>query len=187
MRRIRRAILGPRRRRPSAPAAHPALERLRQAHALFDRGEYGSAAIEFHDLAERGEAAGLAHSSRIYLLAGRAYVFAGQAKEGMHVLQRGIQAAARFGQLGRLANAAPRITSELRQHGFEQEAEAFVAALESVPNRPLAAPSPAKQAPRLPPKCPYCGGTVHPDEAEWIDPRSIACDYCGSIVQAAEA
>jgi hypothetical protein len=105
----------------------------------------------------------------------------------MQDLRRGIGAATRFGLLPQLAGAAPRIASEMRQHGYGKEAEAFVASLEAALKHPLAAPAPAKQTRRLPPKCPYCGGTIHPGEAEWIDERSIACDYCGSVVQVVEA
>jgi hypothetical protein len=154
---------------------------------MFDAGEYTPAAAEFHDLAERGEAAGMPRSTRVYVLAGLCYMFAGSPEEGMRDLKRGIEAATRFGQLPRLAGAAPRITSEMREHGFEKEADAFVASLEAALKHPLAPPAPARQTPRLPPKCPYCGGTIHPGEAEWVDERSIACDYCASVVQAAEA
>jgi hypothetical protein len=180
--------MGPRRWRPAAAAAaRPALQRLRRAHAQFDAGEYALAAAEFRDLAERGEAAGIPRSTRIYLLAGRAYLFAGSPEEGMQDLQRGIEAATRFGQLPRLAAAPPRLASEMRERGFGKEADAFVASLEAALKHPLAAPAPAKQTPRMPPKCPYCGGTIHPGEAEWVDERSIACDYCESVVQAVEA
>jgi hypothetical protein len=42
--------------------------------------------------------------------------------------------------------------------------------------------SPAELS-KLPPECPNCGGSVHPDEIEWTDSRSAICDYCGSILQ----
>jgi hypothetical protein len=38
---------------------------------------------------------------------------------------------------------------------------------------------------KLPPECPNCGGSVHPDELEWTDSHSAVCDYCGSVIQAA--
>jgi len=154
---------------------------------MFDAGEYDSAAAEFRDLAERGEAAGIPRSSQVHVLASRAYLLAGRPEEGMQGLRRSIEAATHFGQLPRLAGAAPRITSEMREHGFEKEASAFAASLEAALKHPLAAPVPAKQSHRLPPKCPSCGGTIYPDEVEWLDDRSVACDYCGSVVQAAEA
>jgi len=154
---------------------------------MFDAGEYASAAAEFRELAERGEAAGLPRSTQVFVLAGRAHLLAGRPEDGMQDLRQGIEAATRFGQLPRLARAAPRITSEMREHGFEKEADAFAASLEAALKHPLPAPAPTKQAVRLPPKCPYCGGTIHPGEAEWVDEQSIACDFCGSVVQAAEA
>jgi hypothetical protein len=40
-----------------------------------------------------------------------------------------------------------------------------------------------EEKPRLPGKCPQCGGTVHPQEVEWIDERTASCDYCGSILE----
>lgn len=187
MRRMRRAILGPRRWRPAGAAAAPALLRLRRAHAMFEAGEYASAAAEFRDLAERGEAAGLPRSTQVYVLAGRAYVYAGLPEQGMQDLRRGIDAAARFGQLPRLAGAASRIASEMRERGHAGEADAFVASLEAALQHPLAASAPAEQTHRLPPKCPHCGGTIHPGEAEWVDERSITCNYCGSVVQALKA
>jgi hypothetical protein len=180
--------MGARRWRPAAAAAaHPALQRLRRAHAQFDAGEYASAAAEFRDLAERGQAAGIPRSTQVYVLAGRAYIFAGCPQEGMRDLKRGIEAATRFGQLPRLAGAAPRLASEMREHGFGKEADDFVASLEAALKHPLTAPAPARQTPHMPPKCPYCGGTIHPGEVEWVDERSIACDYCGSVVKAVEA
>ena len=177
--------MGPRRWRPArVAAAHPVLQRLRRAHAMFDAGDYASAASEFRDLARRGEAAGVPRSTQVFMLAGRAYLFADRPEEGIQDLSRGVEAATRFGQLPRLAAAAPRIASEMRELGFGKEADVFVAALEAALKHLLAVPAPAKQTPRLPPKCPYCGGTIHPGEAEWVDQRSIACDYCGSVVEA---
>jgi hypothetical protein len=154
---------------------------------MFDAGEYDPAAAEFRDLAKRGEAAGIPRSTQVHVLAGRAHLLAGRPEEGMQDLRRGIEAATHFGQLPRLASAAPRITSEMREHGFEKEAAAFSASLEAALKHPLAAPMPAKHTHRLPTKCPSCGGTIHPGEVEWVDERSIACDYCGSVVPAAEA
>lgn len=122
------------------------------------------------------------------MLAGRAYLLAGRMEEGMRDLEQGIHAAARFGQLSRLAGAAPRIEAELRALGLGQQADAFLAALQAAYPNPLpAGPSSAKPSIHLPPKCPFCGGTIHPGEADWVDDRSIACDYCGSVVPATEA
>lgn len=191
MRRMRRTLLGGRRsRRIVGPILGPGLQRLRLAHARREAGDYRTAADEFHALAERGEADGIPRSVQAFVLAGQSYLLAGQHDEGVADLQRSVQGAARFGQLPRLAAASTRIAAELRADGFGQEADAFLGMVASAGQQPLAAqPSagPVHATPRLPTKCPSCGGTIHPGEAEWVDERSIACEYCGSVVQAAEA
>ena len=190
MRRMRRGLFGGRRgRRILGPLLHPALNRLRLAHARREAGDYISAAAEFHELAERGEAEGIPRSVQAFVLAGQCYLLAGQREQGLADLRRSIEAATRFGQLPRLAAAAPRIAAELRSAGFAQDAEAFLKMLEpTMPQPPTALPAAAAvpNRPRLPPKCPSCGGTIHPGEVEWIDPYSVACDYCGTVVQAAQ-
>lgn len=190
MRRLRRGLFGGRRaRRILGPMLHPALQRLRLAHARREAGDDLSAAHEFHNLAERGEAEGIPRSVQMYVLAGQCFLLAGQRDRGLSDLRSSLEAAARFGQLPRLAASAPRIAAELRATGLDQEADAFLKMLESTGQKPQAAqPSPplVPNLTRLPPKCPSCGGTIHPGEAEWVDPQSIVCDYCGSVVQAAQ-
>jgi NAD-dependent SIR2 family protein deacetylase len=48
---------------------------------------------------------------------------------------------------------------------------------------PLAGDMSAISQRRLPPKCPYCGGTVHPGEVEWINDTAAECDFCGSVIE----
>jgi hypothetical protein len=190
MRRMRRALFGGRRaRRILGPVLHPALERLRLAHARREAGDFISAAAEFHELGERGEAEGIPRSVQAFVLAGQCYLLAGHREQGLADLRRSIEAATRFGQLPRLAAAAPRIAAELRAGGLGPEADAFLKMLApAAPEPPTAQPSAAifPNHPRLPPKCPSCGGTIHPGEVEWVDPHSVSCDYCGSVVQAAQ-
>jgi len=160
---------------------------LRLAHARREAGDYRTAADEFHALAESGEAEGIPRSVQAFVLAGQSYLLAGQHDQGVADLQRSVKAAVRFGQLPRLAAASTRIAAELRTDGFGQEADAFLGRLASAGQQPLEAqPSagPTHATARLPTKCPSCGGTIHPGEVEWVDPYSIACEYCGSVVQA---
>ena len=191
MRRTGRGLLGGRRaRRIFGPVLHPALQRLRLAHARREAGNYLTAASEFHALAERGEAEGIPRSVQAYVLAGRSFLLAGQHDPGLADLRRSVDAAVRFGQLPRLAAAAPRIAAELRASGFGGEADAFLSILEAAGPPLLAAqptPAVALGPPRLPAKCPSCGGTVHPGEVEWADPHLVLCDYCGSMIPAVES
>jgi len=190
MRRMRQGLLGGRRaHRILGPVPHPALQRLRLAHARREAGDYLAAALEFHALAESGEAEGIPRSIQAYLLAGQSFLLAGQRDPGLADLRHGVEAATRFGQLPRLASAASRIAAELQASGFGQEAAAFLSMLESAGQPSVAAqPSPAGalKPPRLPAKCPSCGGIVHPGEVEWADPHSVICDFCGSVIPAVE-
>ena len=191
MRRTGRGLLGGRRaRRIFGPVLHPALQRLRLAHARREAGDYLAAASEFHALAELGEAEGIPRSVQAYVLAGQSFLLAGQHDPGLADLRRSVDAAMRFGQLPRLAAAAPRIAAELRASGFGGEADAFLSVLEAA-GTPLLATQPtpavAHRPPRLPAKCPSCGGTIHPGEVAWADPRSVLCDYCGSVIPAVDS
>ena len=188
MRRMRRSILGGRGvRRILRPLELPAIRRLRRAQALREAGDYVAAAGEFHDLAVQGEVAGIPRSVQAFLLAGQCFLLAGLQPQGMEDLRHAVDGARRFEQLDRLQAAGPRIAGELRQAGLAAEAQAFLESL-GAGGAPASAPfdPAALQARLLPPKCPYCGGTIHPGEVEWIDEVSAACDYCGSVVQAAK-
>jgi hypothetical protein len=186
---MRRGILGGRRaRRILRPLGLPAVRRLRLAHARREAGDYAAAAREFHELGVQGEAQGIPRSVQAFLLAGQTYLSAGQHDQGLDDLRHAVEGARRFGQLDRLIAAGPRIADELRRAGFASEAQVFLDLLGSAGalNSGAASPSAAAPAPRLPPKCPECGGIVHPGEVEWADEHSVICDYCGSVIQGQE-
>lgn len=186
MRRMRRGILGVRRaRRMLRPLALPAVRRLRLAHARREAGDHAAAAWEFHELGMQGEAEGIPRAVQAFLLAGQSFLLAGERRQGLDDLRHAVDAAQRFGQLERLRAAGPRIAHELRSAGFASEAQAFQEALGAAGAPVPVAVSPAAGAPppRLPSKCPSCGGTVHPGEVEWANEHSAVCDYCGSVIQ----
>ena len=110
----------------------------------------------------------------------------GSAIQGLDDLRHAVEGARRFGQLDRLMAAGPRIADELRAAGFASEAEAFLDSLGPAGALPSSSGSAAARPPRLPPKCPSCGGIVHPGEVEWADERSVLCDYCGSVIPGEE-
>lgn len=187
MRRLRRGILGGRRaRRILRPLGLPAVRRLRLAHARREAGDHAAAAREFHELGVHGEAEGIPRSVQAFLLAGQCYLLAGQREQGLDDLRHAVKGARHFGQLDRLMAAGPRIADELRTAGFASEAQTFLDALGSAGASPSTSASAAPWPPRLPPKCPSCGGIVHPGEVEWADEHSVLCDYCGSVIPGEE-
>jgi hypothetical protein len=94
---------------------------------------------------------------------------------------------AQMGQTGRLPGAAARVVADLRARGLSPEADDLEAKVRGLlPGYSPAQDSAPPVAPatrRLPPKCPYCGGSVIPDSVEWVDAASALCDYCGSVLQ----
>jgi hypothetical protein len=77
-----------------------------------------------------------------------------------------------------------RIQDELIARGMPAEAGEIAALLESnlAGDDPSADPQPTRDA-VLPTHCPNCGGTLHPDEIEWLDGITAECAYCGSPVR----
>ncbi|MEW6569290.1 MAG: hypothetical protein AB1449_14230 [Chloroflexota bacterium] len=172
--------------RRMGPAAQVALARLQQAHAWLAQGAYPQAAALFTELAEEASARGLPRAPQLFLQAGRAHILAGETASGIACLRQGLTRMAKLGQVGRLPRVAHRVLDELRARGLSTEADSLQAELPAlVPGLRVEAPLAASgSARRLPAKCPYCGGTVHPESVEWLDEMSATCDYCGSVVQA---
>jgi len=168
------------------PAAKAALLRLRQAHARLAEGDYPQAAALFGELADSAAVHGLPRAPQLALQAGRAWVLAGDLPHGLPRLRQGLTLLVQMGQRARLPAVAGRVLAELRARGHAAEADALENELRTLapglalPAAP-AATGPARR--RLPAKCPYCGGSVHPDAVEWLDETSAACEYCGSTIQ----
>jgi hypothetical protein len=147
-------------------------------------GDYAEAAELFERLSRSASRHGLKVAPQLFLQAGRARILEGSVDLGMNNLREAMVQFSTTGQLERLPQIAQRITKELRSRGLVREAEQFdfdVKDLLNVEALPID-PNPRKIRDPLPAKCPYCGGTVHPNEVEWVDPNHAVCSFCGSIV-----
>ncbi len=178
----------PRRRLPGrpvpAPAARRALRRLRHAHGLLAQGQSSEAAAIFEDLAAKAARRGIPRAPQLYLQAGRAWVDGGDPARGLASLEQGLLMMARSGNVAKAGAMTGRVLAELRARGLEEEALRLEAALsEAFPGLDLAQ-RPAPSRGQLPTNCPQCGGSLRPDEVEWMDERTAECAYCGSLVAA---
>lgn len=151
-------------------------------------GAYARAASIYEELADEAQAQGIWRSPQLNLQAGIGWLMAGELTVGMNRILRGLQLMPEMGQAGRLPVVAARIKRNLRDLGFEAQAESLDEQLQPLLKSEQAAmvatPAPAARA-VLPSKCPHCGGNVLPDEIEWVDAHSAICDYCGSLIQSA--
>lgn len=182
-----RRMFGP---RPPLPMAERPRQLLRQAHLLFDKGDYPAAAQSFFHLAEEAQIRGLLrHAPFLFLQAGRAYLAAGQIAQALTCFQKGLGLLAQTGRWPAFERAKEEMIIALNACGQADAANKLQMWLqETFTQRPQrsAQPTYASHRPALPAKCPYCGATLRSDEVEWIDERSAECAYCGSAVQSEE-
>lgn len=176
----------PGRQRSLRARNRPGLQRLKLAHKLMESENFSQAGLIFEELGIAAISRGIPRAPQLFLQAGQAQLLAGEPIRGTDLLIKGIRLMPKMGQAGRLPIVIRRILSELREFSMDQEYQTFESKssrllselnLKNDPNDRL------ESQDRLPSKCPYCGGTVHPDEVDWISNHSATCAYCGSVVE----
>lgn len=167
------------------PRRRAALKRLQRAHHLMSEGSFREAGKIFEELAQGAAKRNLPRAPQLFLQAGQAFIKAGEHQDGVELLRRGLHLMARMGQFRRLPAVSQRVFGELEALGMSEEREALEKEIQEMLSQRGISLSAITQEekPRLPGKCPQCGGTVHPQEVEWIDERTASCDYCGSILE----
>ncbi len=80
------------------------------------------------------------------------------------------------------------VVAEMEKLKFHTQAQALSAWLQQrmlgMPEASAPESIPPAGRPRLPLKCPSCGGSVNPEEVEWLDDKTAECAYCGSAIRA---
>jgi hypothetical protein len=148
---------------------------------------YGAECDKARDRGQPGAAAKLA------LQAARAHL---QANDVAAALDRGKQALrlmTRSGRLGRVPIVLNRMVDQLREKGYETEADQLKAEVEaklaeagiSLEEAAQQAAGPtAERRGQLPGKCTACAGPLNPNDMEWYDSHTAECPYCGSVIKA---
>lgn len=168
-------------RKGFAPQVPPILQ---EANLAFDKGEFGRAAELFERIAEGADARGGPRAPLFHLQAGRARVLAGQTRLGMPSLKRALSLMLQNQQALRLQIVSMQVISELKTHGYIEEASDLENWLKDLapPDTLLTVP-PSVKRPILPTHCPHCGAALRPDEVDWLDEITAECGYCGSPVR----
>ncbi|MBI5841835.1 MAG: hypothetical protein HZB19_17235 [Chloroflexi bacterium] len=167
-------------RRGFAPAIPP---RLQRANQLLANGNYAEAALAFLELARGAEDRFPERAPFLYLQAGRAAILDGQTQMGIAHLRRGLTMLGTQGRFVRMQNAGQHAVEELNARGLSAEAAEIAELINgNIPQRSEHETSPARK-PTLPTHCPNCGGSLRPDEVEWLDDLTAECTYCGSPVR----
>jgi hypothetical protein len=154
---------------------------------MLAAGNYAEAASAFEQLARAAEARAGPRAPFFYMQAGRSQVLAGRTANGVEQLMRGLGLFAMRGQQFKAVNTGTRIVKELEARGLGREADQVAHYLaDLVPGfdgdaAPASRPA-SPHRPLLPTHCPGCGAPLRPDEVEWLDDVTAACEYCGSPV-----
>lgn len=183
----------PVRRHPFAPIAAGPRRALRNANNMMDNGNFAAAANIYDDLAKAALATGMMrHAPFLFLQTARARMLAGQLDQSIDAMQRGLNLLAETGRWKALRNAGKVAVDELKRQGRAAQAGEVQAWLDNILKDHAEVDEAytretdvsEQKPPRLPTKCPSCGGGIPSDEVEWIDEHTVECPYCGSAVQA---
>ncbi len=171
-------------RRMFAPDIPPLLRRANQA---LSAGNYAEAANAYEQLARAAEARGGPRAPFFYIQAGRCKVRASQTADGITDLERGLGLFAARGRQHKAERVGQRVIGELNARNLKKEAQQITDYVEElVPGFAEGAAqsgkAPGSPRPALPTHCPGCGAPLRPDEVEWLDDATAACEYCGSPV-----
>jgi hypothetical protein len=169
-------------RRAFAPDVPPLLRRANQA---LSAGNFVEAANSYEQLARAAEARGGPRAPLFYIQAGRCKLLAGRTVDGLEYLERGLGLLAARAQQAKATRLGQRILRDLNARGLKPEAERITAYLDEIIPGFSASPGALNPIahPALPAHCPGCGAPLRPDEVEWLDDSTAACDYCGSPVR----
>lgn len=165
--------------------------RIRAAHQLFKNGDYTEAAKLFQDIAEKAEARGILQAPYLYLRSGAAYLETGNRIKTEEMIKKSWGLLMLQNRWRRLEISIATTTKNLQQAGQGDLAEKLNKWVdEQIPQdirleaiKLLNLNNSADPHPKLPSKCPDCGGPVQPDEIEWYDADNPVCSYCGSVLR----
>lgn len=149
----------------------------------MEEGEFSQAAAAFHNLAKKAEEHFPERAPFLYMEAGQAAIISGDNKKGVVHFRSALTLLGTQRRYQRLHKAGKRIVDELRERGLQAEADEVESVLRS--NDPTPAKNEALESKRgrLPTHCPSCGAAARPNEIEWLDDATAACDYCGSPIR----
>ena len=187
-----------RRVRPPRPAVRAVVPpRLRQAlergHRAMESGDFDLAARIFGEEADKAHNKGqFAAASRLALQCARAHLAGDNISAALERGKQALQFMAQSGRPGRIPAALNRMVEQLRQRGYEAEADQLQREVEerlaevglNLQDAQAQAVTPARRRGQLPGKCSTCAGPLNPNEVEWYDSHSAECPYCGSVLKA---
>jgi hypothetical protein len=161
-----------------------AADEVRRAHKLFHSGAFQEAADAFTKLGEAANRRRLPQDAFLMMQAARAQLVMGNGMEAYRKIKQALswlQENRRWLVLAKLGSQA---ASSLDASGYNKEAERIRTLLEQkLPHQNINASMDSTANPaNFPEKCPYCGGSIHPELTEDLSDGAVMCAYCGSRI-----
>jgi hypothetical protein len=166
----------------------PIPPKLKEAHRLFEAGEYEKSAELFAELAEKAEARRIQQAPNLYLRSGDAWIKADDVVKAEEMIKKGLGLFVehrRWMQLKRSAEATIEKLEVEKQDDLAKKIGEWVEARipeeikqQAVNRRKTTVEGQVK----LPSNCGNCGGPVNPKEVEWYDAVNPICAFCGSVL-----
>jgi len=156
-------------------------------------GQFDAAAESFARLSDEVKGQGLpGRAANLALQAARAYLAANRPDAAVKWATTAVGLLVRGGRPGRVGAVLPRITSALRNKGYDAEATRVEQGAKqlldemglSLDEMGPRGPQRAETRGTLPAQCTGCGAPLVPDDVEWHDNQTAECPYCGSILKA---
>jgi tetratricopeptide (TPR) repeat protein len=190
------------RRRPpppfrAIPPRQPLADKLRQvlarANRLMAEERFAEAAAIYEQLYQEGKERGfVARAGDLALQAARACFAAGDVGAALKHAKGALRLLAESGRAGRIPHVLSRMTTTLRDGGYDAQADELEREAEQILGEMgLSFEEARRRAPQMPEKrgalparCDGCGAPVLPDEVEWHDAQTAECLYCGTVLKA---
>jgi hypothetical protein len=157
------------------------------------RGQFAEAADIFGRLSEEAKQRGmLVRAADLALQASRAHFAVDAVPAALEQAREALRLLARGDRPGRIPWVLSRMTTALRENGYdaqadqlEQEAERALEEVGlSLDEARRRTPQVTERRGSLPAQCSGCGASLVPDEVEWHDAHTAECLYCGTVVKA---
>jgi tetratricopeptide (TPR) repeat protein len=170
------------RRRPSGPK-RPAMRMLEQARQAFALGDYALASTLFQELAQGAEDRGMANrAGDLRLRVAQCALKLGDKPRAEEQARLALRLFVRAGRPAKVQQLLPRVVSALEEEGRHEEAAELKQLAEGLLGSAPEGVGQREVRGQLPGKCPTCGGSLRPDDVEWLDSGSAECPYCGGVV-----
>ena len=160
---------------------------IKEAHRLFDSGDFIKSGQLFLELAEKALEKGIPQAPNLFLKSAACFLRGEENEKGEQLIIRGLNLFAQRKQWRKIIISSSITINKLRDIGQQDMAKRIGNWVEgNVPDEirqsdkwKKAGGLKPRSETKLPDKCQVCGGPVDPKEIEWFNSDAVICSFCG--------